>query len=150
MGMLGIGTRPQYRMQLFHYDNGDLEFIRRPLIGGSPTELDKAGNPQQSWIDYYQTLYPFDGYKSIPGDALHMAYGRHFFMEMHDILKDEDKPPETSELDHPFISAIAEARAVEITRTAKPNSSYDKLMLILGTGLILEFIIWGIAYAIRF
>ena len=144
------GTKTQYRMQLFHYDNGDLEFIRRPLIGGSPTELDSSGKPFQSWIDHYQTLYPFDGYGKLPSNAIQMAYGRHFHMEIHDILKDEDKPPETSELNHPFISAIAEARAVEITRTANPHSSYDKLMVILGIALILEFVIWGIAYAIRF
>lgn len=149
MGLFGKSP-VQYRMQLFHYDNGDLEFIRRRLIGGSPTELDDGGHPHQSWIDHYQTLYPFDGYKTIPGDAVQMAYGRHFHMEIHDILNDDDRPPETSELDHPFISAIAEARAVEITRTAKPHSTYDRLMLILGTALILEFIIWGIAYAVRF
>jgi len=79
---------------------------------------------------------------------LQLAYGRHFHLEIHDILEDDERPPETSELDSPFISAIAEARAVEIARTAKPHSTYDRLILFLGIGLILEFVIWGIAYAL--
>jgi len=135
-------------MQLYHYDNGDLEFIKRPMVGGSPTELDENAMPKRSWVDYYQELYPFDGYRSIPADAVQLAYGRHFHMEVHDILEDDNKPPDKSELDSPFISAIAEARAVEITRAAKPHSSYDRLILFLGSSLVLEVIIWGIAYAL--
>lgn len=135
-------------MQLFHHDNGELEFIKRPLIGGSPTELDENGLPKGSWIDYYQTLYPFDGYKNIPADAVQLAYGRHFHMEIHNILDEKARPPDKSELDSPFISAIAESRAVEITRTAKPHSMNDRLILFLGIALVLEILIWGIAYAL--
>lgn len=143
-------TKPQYRMQFFFYDNNDVEFIRRPLVGGAPTALDAENRPVESWVDYFQELYPFDGYRNIPADAVQLAYGRHFFLEIHDILEDDNKPTDKTEIDDPYISAIAEARAVEINRTSKTQTNYDKLMIILGVALILEFIIWGIAYAVRF
>ena len=148
---MGLFTqvRKEERTQLYHYDNGDLEFVKRPLVGGSPTQLDKAGNPRRSWIDYYQCLYPFDGFQGISADAVQLAYGRHYHMEVHDILSDDIRPPESDKLNDPYITAIAEARAVEITKTANPHSSYDRLILFLGIGLVLEFVIWGIAYAVR-
>ena len=111
--------------------------------------MDDSANPTRSWIDYFETLYAFDGYRKIPADAVQLAYGRHFHLEIHDILSDEIRPPATTELDNYFISAIAEARAVEITKSAKPHSTYDRLILFLGIGFVMELIIWGIAYAVR-
>lgn len=136
-------------MQLFHHDNGDLEFVKRTIIGESATEIDNTGSPKRSWIDYYQTLYPFDGYKGVPADAVQLAYSRHFHLEIHNILKPEQRPPENNALDSPFISAIAESRAIEITKSAKPRTIYETLTLILGVSLVLEIIVWGIAYAVK-
>ena len=143
-----FGKRKTKRMQLYHYDNGDLEFIKRDIIGESATELDNTKEPVNSWWDPYATLYPFDGYKKIPSDTIQLAYGRHFHLEIHDILIDEQRPPESDSLDNPFITAIAEARCVEITRAAKPKTIYMMLTKILGLALIIEMIIWGIGYAI--
>jgi len=136
------------RTQLFHYDNGDREFIKRDIVGESATQFDHTGEPVGSWWDPYATLYPFDGYKGIPAGAVQMAYGRHFHLEMHDILSDEQRPPDENAMDTPWITAIAEARCVEITKAAKPRTIYEKLTLILGLALILEVLIWGIGYAI--
>ena len=36
------------RMQLYHHDNGDLEFIRREIIGQSATEFDYNREPKRS------------------------------------------------------------------------------------------------------
>lgn len=137
------------RMQLFHHDNGDLEFIRRKIVGESATEFDNTGDPKRSWIDYYQTLYPFNGYKGIPADAVQLAYSRHFHLEIHDILADEQRPPDGNSMNTPFITAIAEARAIEITKAAKPRTIYEKLTWILGSALLIEMLIWGISYATR-
>lgn len=144
-----FGKTPEQRLQLFHHDNGDLEFIKRTIIGESATEIDNTGSPKRSWIDYYQTLYPFDGYKGVPADAVQLAYSRHFHLEIHNILKPEQRPPDNNALDSPFISAIAESRAIEITKSAKPRTIYETLTLILGASLALEIIVWGIAYAVR-
>ena len=97
MGIFSPVKKKELRTQLYHYDNGDVEFIRRPLIGGSPTELDDSGNPTRSWIDYFETLYAFDGYGNIPADTVQLAYGRHFHLEIHDILSEEIRPPATTE-----------------------------------------------------
>lgn len=144
-----FGNAPAQRLQLFHHDNGDLEFIRRKIIGESATELDNTGNPKRSWIDYFQTLYPFDGYKGVPADGVQIAYGRHFHLELHNILKKEQRPPDDNSLDSPFISAIAESRAIEITKSAKPRTIYEKLTLILAGALTLQLIVWGIAYVVK-
>ena len=135
------------RLQLYHYDNGDLEFIKRDIVGESATEFDNAGEPLGSWWDPYATLYPFDGYKNISADAVQIAYGRHFHLEIHDILSDEQRPPNEDSMDTPWITAIAEARCVEITKAAKPKTIYEILTKILGGALIIEMLIWGIGYA---
>ena len=135
------------RMQLFHHDNGDLEFIRRKIVGESATEFDNTDDPMRSWIDYFQTLYPFNGYKNIPADAIQLAYPRHFHLEIHDILSEEQRPPDGDSMDTPFITAIAEARASEITKTPKPRTIWEKLTWILGLALLMEILIWGIGYA---
>ena len=145
MGLLGK-TKVK-RLQLYHYDNGDLEFIKRDIVGESATEFDKSGEPLDSWWDPYATLYPFDGYKSFKADAVQIAYGRHFHLEIHDILSDEQRPPKEDSMDTPWITAIAEARCVEITKAAKPKTIYEILTKILGAALIIEMLIWGIGYA---
>ena len=139
------------RMQLYHHDNGDLEFVKRNIIGESATELDNTGDPKRSWIDYYQSLYPFDGYMNIPADIVQLAYSRHFHLEIHDILDDKKRPPDTDvdSMNTPFITQIAEARAMEITKAAKPRSAWEKMTWILGAALFVELLIWGISIASR-
>lgn len=144
-----FGEKPAQRMQLFHYDNGDLEFIRREIIGESTTEFDSSHIPKNSWWDPFAPLYPFDGYKGIPADAIQLAYGRHFHLEIHDILPEKQRPPDGDSMDTPWIAAIAEARCVEITKSAKPRTIYHTLTLILGAGFIIELLIWGLSYVTR-
>lgn len=146
-----LGTKPNQtkkdrRTQLYHHDNGDLEFVKRDIVGNSLTELNDNEEPLRSWIDYYQTLYPFDGYKGIPADNVQLAYGRHFHLEIHDILPDDIRPPEDMKMDSPFMSSIAEARAIEISKSKRPKSIYEKMTYILGAALILELLVWGIAF----
>lgn len=149
MPLLKIGKQKERRMQFFHHDNGDLEFIRREIVGESTTEFDNTAFPLRSWWDPYSTLYPFDGFKSIPSDAIQLAYARHFHLEIHDILSEEQRPPDGDSMNSPFITAIAEARAVEITKSAKPRTVYEKLTWILGAALLIELLIWGLSYATR-
>ena len=137
------------RMQLYHHDNGDLEFVRRTIVGESATEFDDTGEPKNSWWDPFATLYPFDGYKGLPADAVQLAYGRHYHLEIHNILSEELSPPDNDSMLNPFITAIAEARCVELTKTAKPRTIYATLTLILGAGFIIELVIWGISFATR-
>ena len=134
-------------MQFYHYDNGDIEFIKRHIIGESATELDDTKIPGRSWIDYYQTLYPFDGYRGIPADSIQLAYSRHFHLEIHDILQEQDRPPEGDAMNSPFIAAIAEARAIEITKAKKTKTIYENMTVLLGVALMIEMLIWGIGYA---
>jgi len=140
---MGLFSTPATRTQLYHHDNGDLEFIKRRIIGESATEVDNNGEPKRSWIDFFETLYPFDGYKGISADAIQLAYSRHFHLEIHDILDDKKRPPDTDVMDCEFISAIAEARAIELTKAKKPRTIYEKLTMILSAVLAAEVIIWG-------
>ena len=137
------------RMQLYHHDNSDLEFIKRDIIGQSSTELDDTKTSKRSWIDYYQTLYQLDGYKNIPADMVQLAYSRHFHLEIHDILPEEQRPPDSDAMNTPFITAIAEARSIELSKAAKPKTIYEKMTWMLGLALLIEMLIWGIGYATR-
>jgi hypothetical protein len=131
-------------MQLYHHDNGDLEFRRRDIVWQSVTEFNDRNEPIRAWLDLFQVLYPFNGYKGIPGDAVQIAYGRHFFLEPHDILADELKPKDDGDLSSPFISKIANLRGFLLAKAKKPKSIWDKLTVILGASVILEMILWGI------
>lgn len=144
MGLLGI--KRARRMQLYHHDNGDLEFRRLNIVGQAVTEFDETNMPKNAWIDFLKSLYPFSGYKGIPADAVQLAYGRHFYLELNgqNILTPEEKPPNEDSINSPYITAIAEDRAVQLAQAKKPHSTWEKLTIILGIGFIIEMILWGI------
>lgn len=151
-GWLGQGQRKNKRLCLHHYDNGDLEFIYRHIIGAGVSDVDHEGTPQLSWSDFYETLYPFEGYKDIPADAVQLTYDRHHFMQIHNILPPELTPPdvlgeEAGESD--YFSRIAEERCAEIQGKLNPKTRWAMMTKILGAVLIMEMIIWGIAYATK-
>lgn len=130
------------------YDNGDIEFKHRELIGIANCDVQPVTNkPISSWIDYYQTLYPFEGYGGLPADMIQITYDRHFFLELHDLVPDDLKPPNDDAMNTPFISAIADARALEITKTSKPKQSYEKITWALIGCLFCEIMMWIILYA---
>lgn len=134
-------------MQLYHHDNGDLEFRRLKIIGQAACDIDDKGDPKASWIDFLQTLYPFDGYKNIPADAVQPAYGRHYHLELHNILPEDLRPSDNGTLDCDYISAVADTRASEINKAPKPRTIWEKVTLGLMGAVFLELIIWGIQIA---
>jgi hypothetical protein len=131
-------------MQLYHHDNGDLEFRRRDIVGQSVTEFNDRNEPIRAWLDLFKCLYPFGGYRGISGDAVQLAYGRHFHLEIHNILAENERPPDDNSLENPFTSAIAELRGYLLTKTKKPKSIWDKLTIILGSAVGIEMVLWGI------
>ena len=151
-GLKGQGQRKNKRLCYHCYDNGDREFIYRPIIGAGVSHVDSAGVPQLSWADFYQTLYPFPGYKDIPADAVQLTYDRHYFMEIHDILDAALKPPDLSAEDaggNDYFSRIAEERCAEIQGKLNPKVKWAFMTKILGAALIMEMVVWGIAYATK-
>jgi len=142
-------TKQANRRQMFYCDDSDIEFRVRPIIGASVIQKDNTGEPVAAWSDFFQTLYPFDGYMGIPGGAIQLAYGRHFHLEIHDILSEEIRPPDDDAMDSPYIAHVAESRAIQLAKAAKPRTVYEKLTMILGGGLILEFLLWGLQIATR-
>jgi hypothetical protein len=139
-----FGNKPAKRMQLYHHDNGDLECRRLKIVGQSATEFNDRNEPVRAWYDLFQSLYPFNGYKSIPADGIQLAYSRNYHLEIHPILKGEFKPPEDGTLINPFLTLIAELRAFLLAKAKKPKSLWDKLTIILGLAVVMEMIIWGI------
>jgi hypothetical protein len=131
-------------MQFFHHENGDLEFRRLQLVGKGVTEFDSQNMPLRSWVDYYETLYPFNGYKSIPADAVQLACPRYYHMELHNILTDTKRPPKDGSFINKFISNWADSRGLDLAKAKKPKSAWDKVIIFLGLGLIIECVLWGI------
>jgi len=147
---LGLfGNKKALRMQLYHHDNGDLEFRKREIVGQSVTEFNDRSEPVRAWIDLFQTLYPFNGYKGISGDAVQLAYGRHYHLELHNIMTKEDRPPDDGSLKSPFITKIAQLRGFLLSKAKKPKSIWDRLTMILGASLLLEMVLWGLMIYVR-
>ncbi len=145
--LIGTTIVPQ-RLQMHFHDNGNVEFRKREIVGQSSTEFDNTREPILAWLDKNQTLYQCEGYGNIPADACQLTCSRYFFLELHNILSEEEKPPEDGALDSPFLAAIAESRAIQVSKTKKPRTVYEKLTLWLGASLVLEIIVWGIRYAV--
>jgi hypothetical protein len=131
-------------MQLFHHDNGDIEFIRRPIVGQSATEFNEHAEPERAWLDLYQTIYPFNGYKSIPADGIQLAYSRHYYMNVHPLLSKSMRPPEDGNIRNPYLTKISDTQGQLVAKAKKPRSIWDKLTVILGSAVILEMVLWGI------
>lgn len=130
------------RTQLFHHDNGNLEFRKLDIVGQSVTQFDPTGEPLASWFDPYEGLYPFNGYGNVPADAVQPAYSRSCHLEIHDILHDDLKPPNSKDTNAKnFYGWIADDRGNQIATTKKPRSIYDKLTLVFSIALILEIIL---------
>lgn len=144
--LLGATVIPK-RLQMHFYDNGNVEFRYRDIVGQSSTEFDQTKEPVLSWLDRFETLYQCEGYKNIPRDAVQLTCSRYILLELHDILQQKDRPPEDGSLDHPYLSNIADDRAIQVSKLKKPRTIYEKLTLWLGLALILEIIVMGVRYA---
>ncbi len=142
-------ARKSLRTVLHHYDNGDLEFIKRPIVGESTQEFNNENYPIKAWADYFEPLSPCNGYKDIGADAIQLTNERHFSFEVHDILSNDRRPPEAGQEKDNFISAIADARGMEVLRTTRAKSVYEKLTLIGGAVIILQVLGWGVSLAIK-
>lgn len=144
-----LGTNKPKRLEVYHEDNGDINFVYHDIIGRSTSEYDETGLSKRSWSDFYKNLYHFNGYENIRADAVKPTFGRAFHLEIHDVLNDDERPPEGNKLNSPFMTAVAEDRFNDIARSKKPRTMYEKLTLMLGAALFIELLIWGISYATR-
>ena len=133
------------RMQLYHHDNGKREFIRREVVTQSVIERDDTGQAINSWDDFFQNSYYFGGYGSVVSDAVQPAFSRHFHWEIHNVLPEGIRPPDGDLRGSTYISAVADNRGSELMRGRRPRTIYEKMTLILGTALICEMLLWGIA-----
>jgi hypothetical protein len=148
MGIFGLfGKTISKRWQCYHHDNGDIEYIPRIIIGQACHEIDDKGDPVASWADFYQNNYPFNGYKNVPSCAIAPAFGRHYHLELHNVLPDELRPKDDGTLDCDYISVVADTRASEINKAPKPRTIWEKVTIALMGAVFIELIIWGIQIA---
>lgn len=132
------------RMQLFHHDNGDLEFRRRDLVGQSAVEFNDQKEPVDAWEDKFQTIYPFNGFKNIPADGVQLACSRYPYFQIHPVLKGDAAPPKDGNIANPYYTKIADSHGMTLIKAKKPRAIWEKLTIIFGGFLFLEGILWGI------
>lgn len=160
---LNMGEPKERRTQLYFRDDNAFQFRRLDIEDTFLVEKDKDGEIIKGWKHFYRNQFPFEGYKGIKRDQVTLSYGRDIILDPYKLIeKDEDNPQKRTKMvldavdgqkqiqgTHAWLSDVGEARRMKMLANRSKRSNYDKLMIFLGSALILELLIIGIEVALR-
>lgn len=129
------------KTQLFFYDDGSFEFIKRPLQYSCLLEK-QSDKVKRAWRHSFSGEYYFSGYKNIAADMVTLGYSRDIILDPHNrIPVTEDisgKPASTAQSIKEWIAQIAETQRQ--TYRSKMNSTTKADMInytLMGIDLIM-------------
>ena len=129
----------QKRTQLHFRDDGRFQFRRLEILDGFL--VDRVGEEIVSaWLMTYKLLKRFNGYRHIGSDMVTLCYDRDILLDNFNQLADAEKPDQGIDLKKAFVTNIATAKCYRHERGKKSRTIYDKMVLFLGTAIILEVI----------
>jgi len=132
-----IGTPKEQRTQLYFRDDGSFLFRKLDVEDGFLVEKNKAKEIIKAWMMRYKLLKRFDGYKNISADMVTLSFARDIVFDPFNQLKEGEKPDKGADLVKGFVRKIAEAKCYKHEQTAKGSLFMDKLVVFLGTTMIL-------------
>jgi len=138
-----FGTPKEKRTQLYFRDDGKATFRKLYVEDASMIEKDKNGKFLKGWRHFYKLQFRFDGFKSISGDLVTLAFDRHYVLDPFKILSEKEKPAMDSKLDGPAITQVAKSRCYKIDVTTKGGTYTNAIIIFCGSGTIIEILIMG-------
>lgn len=156
MGLLSFGVPKEKRTQLFFRGDGRFEFRRMELEDAILVEKNKEGEVTSGWPHFYQAQYPFPGYKNIPADMVTLSHARDIILDPHklvpinelpDIKPDEKRKSGNNDNMKTWLANIGKASRLKIMAKRSKTKATDKIIVFLGTALMLQIVILLITVA---
>jgi len=141
-----LGNPKEQRTQLYFRDDGSFIFRKFDVEDGFLVERKGSDNEvAKAWMMKYKLLQRFNGYKGIGADMVTLSFGRDILLDPFDKLNINEKPEKGASLIKEFVRKIAEAKCYRHEMKAKGNNMADKLVLFMGSVMVLLAIGMGIA-----
>ena len=134
MGLLGA---PREKGWNFHIrDDGKFEI--RELVLESGWLIEKRGEKEiAAYMQPYKTVKHFDGYGKFPACNMTVTYPRDILFDPFHQLTLNEKPEKGISLKKQMMSRIAESTVNKHEQDAKPTSSTDKIIIFLGSVIVI-------------
>ncbi len=156
--MFGI-KQIERRTQLHFMDAGSFEFRNLDIEDTFLVEKDNNGEITRGWKHFYRNQFPFAGYKNIKPGQVTLSFDRDIILDPFGLIKEDidnpEKAPSKTVMNvetkneqvagvKSWLSSIGEARRLKMMSNRGKEANYNKLMVFLGSGLMLELVIIGI------
>ena len=96
---------------------------------------------------FYKLQKRFDGYRKIGADIVYIPFDRDILLDIFNQFTDEEKPEKGNNLKKDYIRQIAESKCYQHEHTPQGRQLTDKIILFLGTAMVMELLIIGIQAA---
>ena len=150
MGILDPG--PERAMQLYFHDEPKVTFRRLELDGAAMIVRNRTNKEalEMAFLHYYQTIFPFNGYKNISAGGVTLGFSRDIVLDPFPILSEELRPPKRGGLNCPFITKIGAFKRYKLATTKPPASVWDKMttlgLVVAGTLAFAILLKVGLSY----
>lgn len=154
-----LGKPKERRTQLHFRDDGTFEFRKLEIEDTFLVERNKE-EIVKGWKHFYRNQFPFAGFKSIKPDQVTLSYDRDIILDPYEITKDDEDNPEkstrviqddTQRFEQRgvkvWLSSVGEARRLKMMANRAKSSSYNRIILFLGSALMVELLIIGLIIA---
>ncbi len=132
--------------QLHFRDDGQFEF-RKLEIEDSFLAEKQQQIVTAAWLMIYKLLKRFRGYGKIGSGMVTISFDRDIVLDSFNQLSDAEKPEKGNDLKKKFVKNIATAKCYRHEHGRKPKTLMDKLVLYMGSAIILEVLIIGMQAA---
>ncbi len=150
------GVPKEQRTQLHFRDDGTFQFRRLEIEETFLVEK-KDDVITRGWKHFYRNQFPFPGYKNIKADQVTLSFDRDIILDPFGIVEKEKEAPDKSKKIlgdvagdareitgvKAWLGNIGEARRLKMLANRAKKSNYNKLIMFLGSALMIELLIIG-------
>jgi len=141
LNLLGIGM--EKGTQLYFRDDGKFHF-RQLRIEDTVLKEIKDGIVVRAWKHFFQTLFPFEGYKGIKADRVTLGYSRDIILDPLNMIPEDDKPTKHSNLNprtetrlvKAYITDVAETQLYKVQSKPEKHLLMDIITGVIGVSLV--------------
>lgn len=161
-GLNITGPPKEKAFQLHFRDDNSFEFRQLDIEDTFLIEKDKE-EIKRGWKHFYRNQFPFAGYKNMKRGQVTLSFDRDIILDPYGIIANDVDNPEKREktvIDmfggetklkgtRAWLSDVGEARRMKMMANRAKNNNYDKIILFLGCGLVIQLLILGIEVLMR-
>jgi hypothetical protein len=160
MGIFG-GDLVEKALQLYFRDDLRFVFRRLELEDTFLEQRNKDKTIVKGWKHFYKNQFPFVGYKNIPAGMVTLSFGRDVILDPYGLVPEAEKPDKGIKIVGDVINSkisiqangmrvtniikwlveVGTARRRKIMAKRHKGNSYDRLILFLGSSLMLEIVL---------